>query len=232
MKRLLFIIGILLIANTAFAQLSGLLDYIQKRPAYEFYECAFAGKLGEDGHGRYIYTLTPQKFQQMIDETTWMKDYLSTKTYSFFKDNKFYMLSYDTCSTCSKNPRVDKPIKRGLYLFCLDNGKWTKVSDALQTDYFSLDLDTWKPNTIEHTIWSSYCYFPWRTAGDLPNDKGEFGYGVKDGSVTVSANGDVTIVLVNYKTYDDDYSKYDVKRSFENKTVVLVSNNDGTYKVQ
>ncbi len=232
MKRLLFIIGILLIAHTAFGQLSGLLDYIQKRPAYEFSECAFAGKLGEDGHGRFVYTLTPQKFQQMIDETTWMKEYLSTKTYSFFKEGMFYMLSYDTCSTCSKNPRVDKPIKRGLYLFCLDNGKWTKACDAVQTDYFSLDVDTWKPNTIEHTIWSSYCYFPWRTAGDLPNDKGEFGYGVTDGSVTVSANGDVTIVLVNYKMYNDDNSKYGIKRSFENKTVVLVSNNDGTYKVQ
>jgi hypothetical protein len=72
----------------------------------------------------------------------------------------------------------------------------------------------------------------WRTAGDLPQDKGEFGSGVKDGSVTVSANGDVTIVLVNHKMYDDDdYSKYGVKHSFENKTVVLVSNNDGTYKV-
>jgi hypothetical protein len=224
MKRLILFIAIMTLTSALFAQLSGLLDYIQKRPAYEFNERPFAGKFGEDGRGgRYIYTLTPQKFQQMIDSTTWMKDYLSTKTYSFFKDNKFYMLSYDTCSTCSKNPRVDKPIRRGLYLFCLDNGKWTKVSDALQTDYFSLDLDTWKPNTIEHIIWSSYCYFPWRTAGDLSNDKGEFGEGVKDGSVTVSANGDVTIVLVNHKMYDDD-NKYGIKRSFENRTVVLEFN--------
>jgi hypothetical protein len=226
MKKSIFIIAILLVANTAFAQLSGLLDYIQKRPAYEFNELPFAGKFGTDKLHSYIYTLTPEKFQQMIDETTWMKDYLSTKTYSFFKEGKFYMLSYDTCSTCGKNPRVDKPIKRDLYLFCLDNGKWTKVSDALQTDYFSMDLDAWKPNTIEHVIWSSYCYFPWRTAGDLPADKGQFGYGVTDGSVTVSANGDVTIVLVNYKTYDDDYSKFGIKRSFENKTVDLKFNGE------
>lgn len=220
MKKSIFIIAILFVVNTAFAQLSGLLDCIQQRPAYEFDECPFAGKFGENGHGgRYIYTLTPQKFQILIDSTTWMKKYLSTKTYSFFKDNKFYMLSYDTCSTCSKSPRVNKPIKRDLCLFCLDNGKWTKVSDAVQTDYLSLDEDTWKPNTIEHRVWSSYCYFPWRTAGGLPNDKGQFGEGVKDGSVIVSANGEVTMVLVNHKMYDDD--KYGRKTSFENKTVVL-----------
>jgi hypothetical protein len=224
MKKLIFIIAIILTANAVSAQLSGLLGYIKERPAYEFSHVPFAVKQGVDG--RFVYDLTPLKFQQMINETTWMKDYLSTKTYSFFKDDKFYMLSYDTCSNCSRNPSVNKPIERGLYLFCLDNGNWTKACyEPVQTDYFSMDSSIFIPNKGQYSIWSAYCYFPWRTAGDLPEDKGQFGYEVKDGSVTISANGEVTIILVNHKYYSNTHSKHTDKFSFENKTVVLVPYN-------
>ena len=224
MKKLIFIIAIILTANAVSAQLSGLLGYIKERPAYEFSHVPFAVKQGADG--RFVYDLTPQKFQQMIDETDWMKDYLSTKTYSFFKDGKFYMLSYDTCNKCNKRPSVNKPIKRGLYLFSLDNGNWTKAcSEPVQVDYYSLDSSIWIPNKPEHEIWSAYTYFPWRTAGDRPEDKGQFGVDIKDGSVTILDNGEVTIVLVNHKYYYDNQSKYGDKFSFENKTIVLVPYN-------
>jgi hypothetical protein len=231
MKRLFIIIAIILTANAASAQICGLLGYIKEKPAYTFFDDPFAVKIGTDG--RFVYTLTPQKFQQIINETTWMKDYLSTKTYSFFKDGKFYMLSYDTCSNCDRFPSYGKPIERGLFSFCLDNGNWTKACyEPVQIDHYSLDSAIFIPNKPDHCIWSAYCYFPWRTAGDRPEDKGQFGDGVKDGSGTVSANGEVTIVLVNHKYYHDTHSKYGQKVSFENKTIVLVSNNDGTYKVQ
>ena len=221
MKKLIFIIAIVLTANAVSAQLCGALGYIHEKPAYTFFECPFAVEIGAGG--RFVYTLTPQKFQKMIDETTWMKDYLSTKTYSFFKDDKFYMLSYDTCSNCSRSPSLNKPIERGLYLFCLDNNGWTKACyEPVQVDYFSVDSDIFIPNKGEYSIWSAYCYFPWRTAGDKPEDKGQFGDGVKDGSVTVSANGEVTIVLVNHKYYSNNHGKHPNEFSFENRTVVLI----------
>jgi hypothetical protein len=53
---------------------------------------------------------------------------------------------------------------------------------------------------------------------------------LKNGSVSISANGEVTIILVNRKWRYDD--KFTAKESFENKSIVLEPNNDGTYKVQ
>ena len=63
MKKLIFIIAIILTANAVSAQLSGLLGYIKERPAYEFSHVPFAVKQGADG--RFVYDLTPQKFQQI-----------------------------------------------------------------------------------------------------------------------------------------------------------------------
>ena len=227
MKKLILFIAIILTANAVSAQ--SLLEYIKEKPAYTFFSNPYLAPILKSviDHPDTSFMVGKSKvtYQDVMHN-------LNHKTYSFIKDKKFYMLSYDTCSNCHRYPSVNKPIKRGLYLFRLDNNGWTKVSDAVQIDYYSLDSSIWKPNTIQHNIWSSYSYFPWRTAGDRPEDKDSFAKGVKDGSVTVSANGDVTIVLVNYKTYYDDYSKYGEKRSFENKTVVLVPNNDDTYKVQ
>lgn len=154
-------------------------------------------------------------------------EYFSVSAYSFFLNKKLYMLSYDTCSTCGNlNFKVGKPIQRGLFLFRLDKDSWTKVSDALQTDYYSLDSSIDEPSIPQHNIWSSDCYLPVKNiTGDYNNDKS-----LKNGSVTIEANGNVTIVLVNRKMYHD--SNVDIKQSLYNKTVVLVPNNDGTYKVQ
>jgi hypothetical protein len=81
---------------------------------------------------------------------------------------------------------------------------------------------------VTHTSYQSY--FPWRTAGDKPDDEKEFGGTANNGSVVISADGMVTIVLINHRC--DDLDKNDSKITFFNTTVVLTPDNDGTYKVQ
>jgi hypothetical protein len=233
MKRFYIITAIVLLTGALFAQTwqPSLYKYIQSYPQFELVQHPFSGAKAKN-----IFTSTEAITIIRNADTTnaqyqnSLKYLTGNSFYSFFTNKKLYMLSYDTCSTCFREPSLRNPITRGLYLFRLDVDKWTKVSDAVQTDYFSLDSSINKPNIPQHNVWSSYCYFPWRTAGDLPNDKGRFGEGVKDGSVTISSNGEVTIVLVNRKYYYND--KYTDRSSFENRTIVLVPNNEGTYKVQ
>ena len=76
---------------------------------------------------------------------------------------------------------------------------------------------------------TSYCsYFPWRTAGNKPNDEREFGGTAKNGSVKISASGVVTIVIINHSMTD----QYQRAPYFFNKTIILKPNNEGTYIVQ
>ena len=71
-------------------------------------------------------------------------------------------------------------------------------------------------------------YFPWRVAGDRPEDQKRFAP-AKNGSVTVADNGGVTIMLVNHtNTKNGDVNKI----TYFNKQIVLTPNNDGTYTVQ
>jgi hypothetical protein len=81
---------------------------------------------------------------------------------------------------------------------------------------------------VDRTSYISY--FPWRTAGDKPRDELEFGGTAKNGSVTLSADGVVTIVLVNHKS--DDLDKHGSKITFFNTTVVFKPKPDGTYIMQ
>ena len=230
MKKLFIIIAIILTANAASAQICGLLGYIKEKPAYTFFDNDYLAPILKSVINHPDTSFMVGKSKVTYQDVMY---YLNHETYSFIKDKKFYMLSYDTCSNCDRFPSVNKPIERGLFLFRLTDNGWIKACyEPVQIDHYSLDSAVWKPNTIEHDIWSAYCYFPWRTAGDRPADKGQFGYGVKDGSVTVSANGDVTIVLVNHKFYYDDYSKYGQNVAFENKTVVLAQNDNNMYTIK
>jgi hypothetical protein len=220
MKKLIFIIAIIITANAVSAQLSGLLGYIKEKPAYTFFDNDYLTPILKS-----VIDHPDTSFMVGKSKVTYQNVmyYLNNKTYSFIKDKKFYMLSYDTCSNCKRSPSVNKPIERGLYLFRLDNDGWTKACyEPVQTDYFSMDSSIFIPNKGQYSIWSAYCYFPWRTAGDLPEDKGQFGVNVKDGSVTISNNGEVTIVLVNHKYYSNNHGKHPNDFSFENKTIVLV----------
>lgn len=234
MKRIFIIITIMLFTGAIYAQSWGasLTEYIQAYPQYELVQHPFSGAKAPN-----ILTSTEAVNIIRNADTTnaqyqnSLKYLTGNSFYSFFANKKLYMLSYDTCSTCFREPSLKNPITRGLYLFRLDKDKWTKACfEPLEIGYYSLDSSIWKPNTIEHDVWSTFSYFPRRNVDDRPEYKNTFAKGVKDGSVTVSANGDVTIVLANYKRYYND--KYTAKESFENKTFVLTPNIDGTYKVR
>jgi hypothetical protein len=207
MKRFYLITAIILLTGSIYAQSwsASAVGYIQTYPQFQ---------LVEHNSPEVIKMLrtsdtTNAQYQNYVKYIT------GDNFYSFFRDKKLYMLSYDTCSTCYQAPSVEKPITRGLYLFRLDVNKWTKVSESLQTDYYKLLSNTDEP------IWSKFCYVPSKKYNS-PN--------VKDGNVIVSTDGEVTIVLINYKEYLE--SGKDYKRSYENRTIVLVPNVDGTYKVK
>lgn len=219
MKKLIIVVGILLITTSAFDHpFSGLLSCFHERPAFEFREQPFAVKQGTDG--RFVYDLTLQKFRAMLDKPT-MKTYLGKSTYSFFNNGKFFMLSYDTCNIISGDQpyKIMKRVERGLFLFRLDDCGWVRACEKpVQVDF----EDCSAPN--EPYI----AYFPWRLAGDRPEDQKRFAP-AKNGSVTVADNGVVTIILINHT--NTRYNKVD-KITFFNKTIILTPDNDGTYKVQ
>ena len=219
MKKLIIVFGIWFISSIISAHpFSGLLCYFHERPAFEFRKQSFEGKQGADG--RFVYDLTPQKFKTMLDKPT-MKTYLSKYTYSFFNGERFYMFSYDTCNIISADQpyKKMKRVERGLFLFRLDDGGWTKACETpVQVDY----EDCSSPNE------PYVSYFPWRTAGDRPEDQIRFAP-AKNGSVTLADDGRVTIVLVNHtNTKSGELNKI----TFFNTTVVLSPNTDGTYMVQ
>jgi hypothetical protein len=220
MRKLIIAVGIFLLTTSAFGHpFSGLLCYFHERPAFEFREKPFAVKQGADGC--YVYDLTPQKFKAMLDNPS-MRAYLSKYTYSFFiGDSRFYMLSYDTCNIISGDQpyKIMKRVERGLFLFRLDDGGWTKASDKpVQVDF----EDCSAPNE------PYVAYFPWRITGDRPEDQKRFAP-AKNGSVTVADNGIVTIVLVNHtNTKNGDVNRI----TFFNTTIVLLPTADKTYTMQ
>ena len=197
MKRLIGITIILLLASNAFAHpFSGLLGYFHNKPAYALDELRVA-----------------------LDKPN-MKVYLSNYIYSFFNDEKLYMLSYDVSNEISADQpfKIMKRVERGLFLFRLDDSGWVKASDKpVQVDY----EDCSAPNE------PYVAYFPWRVAGSKPEDEKRFAP-AKNGSVTVADDGCVTIMLVNHtniKTGDMN------KITYFNSTVVLTPNGDGSYNV-
>jgi hypothetical protein len=220
MKKLIIVIGILLFTTSAFGHpFSGLLSIFHERPAFEFRQKPFAIKQGTDG--RYVYDLTPQKFKAMLAKPD-MRAYLSKYTYSFFIGDRFYMLSYDTCNIISGDQpyKIMKRVERGLFLFRLEDSGWVRACDKpVQVDY----EDCSAPNE------PYVAYFPWRIAGEKPNDEDQFGGTAKNGSVNVTADGVVTIVLINHT--NTRYNNVD-KITFFNTKIVLKPNTDGTYMVQ
>ncbi len=219
MKRFSFITAIMLLTGALYAQTwaPSVFGYIQSYPQYELMSHEFPEGVKAL---RNCDTANPE-YKTAVE-------YFSVSAYSFFLNEKLYMLSYDTCSNCySSFFSVGKPIKRGIYLFRLDKDTWTKVCyEPLQIDYYGLDSSIDEPNVPQHNTWSSYCYVPVKNiTDDYNNDKS-----LKNGSVKVSSNGEVTIILVNRKWRYDD--KYAARESFENKSIVLVANVDGTYKIQ
>ena len=195
--RLSVIIGLILFTNTAFGQLwGGLLGYFYEKSAINY--------------------ITIHDVQALKPD---FLDYLNKKTYSFFNKSKLYMLSYED-RDFSENELMESPqtrITRNLYLYRLDDSRWTIACD--------------KPIMVGYVDQTSYVgYFPWRTAGDKPCDEQEFGGTAKNGSVYVSENGVVSIVLINHKS--DDIDKQGSIVTFYNTTVTLTPSTDGTYIVQ
>ena len=219
MKRLFVIVKILLFTSTiGFGQKTfeyfGLRNMFHERPEYEFHNVAFAGEFGADG--RFINTLTPQKFKILLD-SQYVKKYLNEYTISFTNNGKFYMLSYDdSCSQICYDREWQhfKLLERNLYLFRLDDSGWTKASDKpVEVDY----------EDNRNSKGAYMLYFPRRMAGSKPEHE-KLLAGGKNGSVEISSNGFVTINII----YNSDQSKY----SSFNKTVTLIPNGNNTYNVQ
>ena len=166
MKRLILIIGFIVLTGAIFAQSWGASDvgYIQTYPQYEIIQHNHPNAVNTV---RYNDT-TNVNYQKCLKYLT------GDNFYSFLRNKKLFMLSYDACSTCYKDPAVGNPITRGLYLFRLDVTGWTKVSDTIQTDYYKLLSDKPEP------IWSKFCYIP-------PSKK--ISPKIKDGGVTISPDG-------------------------------------------
>jgi len=218
MKRLMFIIVTLLLVSTSFGQPSnGLLSYINYRPAFEFGDASFSYDKA------FKYVLTPEKLKARIDNSDTTKNYksfmkyLDEKAYSFIANEKFYMLSYDTCNSCYKPEwKNNMRITRGLYLFRLDNTGWVRACyEPVQIDY----------KEIQNSIWAHKCYFPWKIPADY---SGKFQSGATKGSVNISANGEVTIVLINHEQADESKGS----PIFTNITVVLTPTDNNTYFIK
>jgi hypothetical protein len=107
-------------------------------------------------------------------------------------------------------------IERRMYLYRLDDSGWTIACD--------------KPVMVGYVDRTSYLsYFPWRTAGDMPNDEKQIAP-AKNGSVNMSADGVVTIVLINHRS--DNLDKIGSTFNYFNSTVILSPNTNGTYRVK
>jgi len=135
-----------------------------------------------------------------------------TNTYSFEADGKFYMLSYDTCSACIGKTmwKDNETIERGLWLFCLDNGVWSKATtEPIQVDYMK---------TVDG-VFSHDLYFPMST----PAKHREYVY-VNNGWVTISIACQ-TIADYDFERSGKSYS------DFYNRVIVLKPNGDGIYTV-
>jgi len=214
MKRLILFIGFIALTSALFAQTRQPSDveYIQTYSQFELLQLNHPNAVNTV---RNADTAKPE-YQNFVNYLT------GNNFYSFFQNKKLYMISYDVCTTCYGEPSVEKPITRGLYLFRLDKDGWTKACyEPIQIDYYKLTSSVDESNKPQHNIWSTYCYVPSKKYNS-PS--------VKDGSVTVSANGEVTIVLVNYKRYLE--SDHAIKQSYENRTITLIQNDGENYTIK
>jgi hypothetical protein len=208
MKRLILFIGFIALTSALFAQSRGasVLGYIQSYSQIELLQL---------NHPNAVNTVRNADTTN-VDYQNFLKYLTGDNFYSFISNKKLYMLSYDNCNTCYTAPSVEKSITRGLYLFRLDVDGWTKVCfEPIQIDYYQLLSNTNEP------IWSKFCYVPSKKYNS-PD--------VKDGNVTVSPDGEVTIVLVNYKEYLENGKDY--VRSYENKIVTLIQNDGEFYTIK
>jgi hypothetical protein len=198
MKRLTILFGILLITSNLFAQLfGGAFNYFYEKPAKD---AITIGDLKANG----------------------FQDYLNNRTYSFFANDKLYMLSYEDMEFTQKQlmeyPKMGDIIKRKLYLYRLDADGWVIACDKpVMTAY------------VDHTSYISY--FSRRTAKDNSDDISEFRGTAKNGSVTIAADGTVTIILVCHTSID--LNKVPTHFTFYNpRPIVLKPSTDGTYILQ
>jgi hypothetical protein len=196
MKRLTILLGILLITSNLFAQLfGGELNSFYNKPAKDAIN---------------IGSLTANGFQKYLDK----------RTYSFFSNDKLYMLSYEDMEFTEKQ-LMEIPqtrIERKLYLYRLDADGWVIACD--------------KPVMTAYADRTSYIsYFPRRTAEDNSDNISEFKGTAKNGSVTIGADGTVTIILVCHTSID--LNKVPSHLTFYNsKPIVLKPSTDGTYILQ
>ena len=210
MKRISIFIIIILLANTAFSQpYGGLLSGVDSKPAYEFRSSAFSWTMK---NGVTEYNLTPQRFKVMLGNEQFLK-VIDKETYSFFNEGKFYMLSYDqdTMDIPNLNWHDNMKIERGLFLFRLDEDRWTRASDKpVQIDFKEIkDLKKY------------YCaYFPWRYNVDFE----------MKGEVKKLANGDIHLRIINHKM--NDYGNPTSRIEYFYTEVILIPKGDGTYRVQ
>jgi hypothetical protein len=167
-------------------------------------------------YGGLLYYFHNKPAYQLISD----KDLRTQDTYSFVCNGKTFVLSYDTCKACmSSTNNEGMRRERPVYLFRLDDNQCVIASDKL------LQID-WEET--QNGITSYVSYFPWRTAGNKLEDEREFGGTAKNGSVKISANGVVTIEIINHSMDDESHGKL----RFSNKTIVLTPNGDGTFEVQ
>lgn len=128
-------------------------------------------------------------------------------TYSFEQNQKFYMISYDTCKNCSfSGVYGDKVVTRNLYLFRLDGVTWVRASNVIQTDT--------RIKNGSQIITNAY--LPVYMGSDRPEIKG---------SVKILSNGIVQVKLVCFSGVGNNlYATY--------KIINLIPSDNETYRCE
>ncbi|MFA5207083.1 MAG: hypothetical protein WC428_00135 [Candidatus Paceibacterota bacterium] len=219
MKRIVLIIGIMLLTDVVFAQTwkPSLLEYFVERPQYA---------LMEHESPESVEILKNNDINNPYYKTA--VEYFDKSAYSFIANKKLYMLSYDTCKLCmTKWVKDNERRERGIYLFRLDKTGWVKASDKpVQIDYKQIKTTMPEGSSLASKIWSYSSYFPQSSISE--NEQQDYGVGSKNGSVTIDSDGTVTIIIVNHSKK----TQYQGKVDFSIHKVVLKPSNDGTYIVQ
>jgi len=188
MKKLITLSVILLLTVSLFGQTQGVFGLIFDEPEYQYFERM-------DAEGDVV---------PFIDGTTPAYNQLSKNYYHFIKDDKLYMLSY--ADTINRSELRGKYYERPLYLFCWDNGVWSKASDVIQVD------KRFENGGID---------------GYLPMHGGHFG-----GRVDVMKGNTILITLATHYIPTEPSHELGVYSSTVSlKSFVLFPNGDGTYSV-
>ena len=115
MKKIIGLIGILLLTANSFGQISG-----QQL-------CWFREKA------------TVLRVVNQLEQWGYANQYLDIYAYSFVIDNKIYVLSYDTTSPTYVKKNGYSILERNVYLFCIENNTWKPASDVVKTDFYRVD---------------------------------------------------------------------------------------------